>query len=77
MIPVKTETYTSRGDNFELNVYQVQETGEYRIYISKLDNEAGDMYTASHEVVDDAQDIIKELISTAKDHIKRNEHNQF
>ncbi len=82
MRPVKKEIHKAHGTNYELHVYRVDETGEYRIYVSKGSFGLGPVYTASQDVVDDAKtvsdvDIIGGLISTAKHDIDRNEFNDF
>jgi hypothetical protein len=78
MVPVKRVNHTVRNTDYELLVYQVQETGEYRIYVAKGGFGVGDIFTASQEVVRDAKDtpgidIVGGLISTAIDDINRNE----
>ena len=82
MIHVQNEKYSAHGNEYELIVYQVEETGEYRIYIAKNDMGVGDIFTASDEVVNDAKqvqgiNIVEELIKVAKDDIDRNEFNQY
>lgn len=82
MINIKSESHTANGNEYELSVYQVRETGEYRIYISKSGNGVGDIFTASQEDVLDAKhtntpDIIGGLIEIAKDDINRNEFNLY
>ena len=78
MVPVKKVTHKARNTDYELLVYQVEETGEYRIYVAKGGFGVGDIFTASQEVVRNAQstagiDIVEGLISTAIDDINRNE----
>lgn len=78
MVPVKKVSHKARNTDYELVVYQVEETDEYRIYISKSGFGVGDIFTASQEVVRDAKDtagidIVEGLISTAIDDINRNE----
>jgi hypothetical protein len=78
MIPVKKLSHQARNTDYELLVYQVEETGEYRIYVAKGGFGIGDIFTASQEVVQDAKsisgiDIVESLISTAIDDINRNE----
>ncbi|WP_426993067.1 hypothetical protein [Methylomonas sp. CM2] len=82
MVNVKTESHSAHGSTYELKVYQVQENGQYRIYISKSGDGVGDIYTASQEDVLDAKhsstpDLIGELINIAKSDIDRNEFNQY
>jgi len=78
MVPIKKVSHKTRNTDYELLVYQVEETGEYRIYVAKGDFGVGDIFTASQEVVQDAKssagiNIVEELISTAIDDINRNE----
>lgn len=78
MVPVKKLSHKVRNIDYELLVYQVEETGEYRIYVAKGGFGIGDIFTASQEIVHDAKstagiDIVEGLISTAIDDINRNE----
>jgi len=78
MVQVKKVNHKARNTDYELLVYQVEETGEYRIYVAKGGFGVGDIFTASQEVVQDAKstagiDIVEGLISTAIDDINRNE----
>lgn len=78
MVLVKKLNHKARNTNYELLVYQADETGEYRIYIAKGGLGVGDIFTASQEVVQDAKrtagiDIVEGLISSAIDDINRNE----
>lgn len=78
MVPVKKVSHKARNTDYELLVYQVEETGEYRIYVAKGSVGVGDIFTASQEVVQNAKstagiDIVEGLISTAIDDINRNE----
>ena len=75
MVPRKKVTHKAHGADYELLVYQVQETGELRIYVAKDGFGVGDIFTASQEVVEDATglDIVEALLATAKDDINRNE----
>jgi len=82
MVNVKTDTHSAHGNDYELNVFQVQETGQYRIHITKSGNAVGDIFTANQEDVLDAKhttipDLVGELISIAKDDIDRNEFNLY
>lgn len=82
MINVKNETHSAHGNTYELSVYQVQENGQYRIYISKSGDTVGDIFTASQEELLDAtqiqkSDLIEELITIAKNDIDRNEFSQY
>lgn len=80
---LEKQLHHKAGDtDFELLVYQVEETGEYRIYVAKGGFGVGDIFTASQEVVQDAKimagsDIIEGLISTAIDDINRNESGRY
>jgi hypothetical protein len=81
MIHIKNGKHSARNVDYELLIYQVEETGEYRIYIAKNGMGVGDIYTASDEVVKDAkhvhgEDIVEQLINIAKSDIDRNEFNQ-
>jgi len=78
MVPIKKETYSVHGNKYELLIYQVVETGEYRIYVAKNGFGVGDVFTASQEIVSDAKkasgrDLVEGLISIAKSDIDRNE----
>ena len=78
MVPVKKVSHKARNTDYELLVYQVQETGEYRIYVAKGGFGVGDIFTASQEVVQNAKstaeiDIVEGLIATAIDDINKNE----
>lgn len=78
MVQVKKVGHRVRNTDYELLVYQVEETGEYRIYVAKGGFGVGDIFTASQEVVQDAISIsgvgvVESLISTAIDDINRNE----
>lgn len=78
MVPVKKVSHNARSTEYELLVYQVEETDEYRIYVAKGGFGVGDIFTASQQVVHDAKstagiDIVEGLISTAIDDINRNE----
>ena len=81
MILVRTETHRARAATFELLVYTVRETGEYRIYVARGGFGVGDVFTASQEIVSDATvgdtDIVAELVAIAKDDIDRNESGQY
>ena len=79
---IKTENYSARNTEYELNVYLVNETGEHKIYISKSGNSAGDIFSASGEVIKDAKlidglDIVEKLITIAKQDIETNEFEQY
>lgn len=79
---IKKDTHQAHRNMYELLVYQVNETNEYRIYISKAGDGVGDIYTATQEIVSDAEKIsganmVEELISIAKDDIVRNEHGYY
>jgi hypothetical protein len=81
-IPVTKENFEANGNQYELAVYQVQETGDYDLYISKDGNGVGNKFSASEEIVSDAmadqgKDIVQELIKIAKKDIERNEFNQY
>lgn len=82
MVPVKKVSHKARSTDYELLVYQVEETGEYRIYVAKGGFGVGDIFTASQEVVRDAKcaagvNIVEELISAAIDDINRNEFGRY
>ena len=79
---VTKESYAVRGTTFELLVYHVIETHEYRIFVAKNGFSAGDIFCATQEVISDAAgqnaaDIVAELIALAKDDITRNEFKQY
>lgn len=68
--------------NYELLVYQVAETNEYRIYVSREGFGVGDIYTSSQNVVAAAkhlsgEDLIAKLIAVAKDDIDRNDFGTY
>lgn len=74
----KMDVHSAHGKQYELQVYFVEETSEYRIYISKENDGVGDVFSATYEVVKDAKNtnslnIIDDLIEVAKDDINRNE----
>lgn len=78
MILIKKLKHNTRNTNYEILVYQIRETGEYQIYITKDSLGVGDIFTAHQEIVQDATsiagvDIIEWLISSAIDDINRNE----
>lgn len=82
LIQVKKISHKARNTDYELLVYQVEETGEYRIYVVKGGFGVGDIFMASQEVVQDAKgasgiDIIDGLISIAIDDINRNEFGHY
>lgn len=78
MQQVRKENHHAHGTDYELLIFRVQETGEYRIYVAKGGFGVGDIFTASQDVVGDAKlqdgtDVVEELIEIAKDDINRNE----
>jgi hypothetical protein len=78
MVPVKKETHSAHGNKYELFIYRVEETGEYRIYVAKNGFGVGDVFEASQEIVSYAKkvsgaDLVEELIVVAKSDIDRNE----
>lgn len=78
MVQVKKVGHKARNADYELLVYQVEETGEYRIYVAKSGFGVGDIFTASQEVAQDAisisgVDVVESLIAKAIDDINRNE----
>ncbi len=75
MVPVKTERHRARDTDYEIFVFQVEETGEYRTFISKGAFGAGDIFTAGKGSTGD--DITGELIKRAKDAIDRNEGGEY
>jgi hypothetical protein len=82
MRPVKKHLHSAHGNEYELQVYFVEETSEYRIYISKENNGVGDYFSATDEIVRDAKitqsvNIIDGLIDIAKDDINRNEYGLY
>lgn len=82
MVTVKKVSHKARNTDYEILIYQVKETGEYRIYIAKGGFDASDIFTASQEVVRDGKsatgiDIVEELISIAIDDINRNEYGVY
>ena len=80
---VKKDCHNVRNTNYELLVYQVEETNEYRIYVSKDGfGGVGSIFTTSKEFVQDAQnqsktDLVAELISIAKNDIDKNEFGNY
>jgi hypothetical protein len=79
---IKKITHTARDTNYELNVYQVQETGEYSIYISKDGFGVGNIFVVSQEVAQDAvhtnnTDVVAILIENAISDIDRNAFNFY
>ena len=82
MVPVKTLNHQARGADYELLVYQVVETGEYRIYIAKGGVGVGELFAADENVIADAKatggpDVLEELVRIAKSDIDCNEFNQY
>ncbi len=78
MVLVKKVSHKARNTDYELLVYRVEETGEYRIYVAKGGFGIGDIFTASQDVVRDAKntagiDVVEGLISTAINDINGNE----
>ena len=78
MVQVKKVSHKARNTHYELLVYQVEETGEYRIFVTKDGFGVGDIFTASQDVVRDVKsttgvDMIEGLIATAIEDINRNE----
>lgn len=78
MVPVSKQAHRARDTEYEMLVYRVEETGEYRIFISKGGFGVGDVFVASQDVVTDSQqtgrdDVVAELIRIARDDIDRNE----
>ena len=78
MIFLKKISHIARDASYEIFVYQVEETGECRIYVAKGGFGVGDIFTASHDVIQDAKlmsgdDMVEQLIATAIDDINRNE----
>lgn len=75
---IKNHPHVARGASYELLVYQIEETSEYRIFIAKGGLGVGDVFTASQDVVQDAAkvssvDVIDSLLKIAIDDIERNE----
>lgn len=82
MNPVKKLTHCVRNTDYELLIFRVVETGEYRIYIAKGQFGVGELYLADAHVVADAKlsggpDILEELIKIARSDIDRNEFGQY
>lgn len=79
---VASEAYEINGKKYELTVYQVQETGDYDLYVSRNGEGVGNKFSASCEIASDlkivqGKDAIQTLITIAKDDIKRNEYNEY
>ena len=51
MVLVRKEHHTAHGDDYELLVYRVQESGECQIYVAKGGFGIGDIFTASQEAI--------------------------
>ncbi len=81
MMQVKHERHTAHGNNYELLVYQVRESEEYRIYVAKDGFGVGDIFTATQETILDADrigiDVVGNLLTIAKDDIDRNECGRY
>jgi hypothetical protein len=82
MVPVKKLQHSARGTQYELLVYQVAETGEHRIFVSKGGFGVGDVFTASQTAVADAMstqrtDLVDGPIKTAIDDIDRNDFGKY
>ena len=82
MVFIRKETHKARGKDYELFVYQVRETGEYRVYVAEGGLGLGDIYVVARDVADDAKrekgvDLVMELLQIARDDIDRNAFDQF
>jgi pyridoxal/pyridoxine/pyridoxamine kinase len=74
----KMDVHSAHGNKYKLQVYLVEETSEYRIYISKENDGVGDIFSAKYEAALSAKktnslNIIDVLIEVSKDDINRNE----
>jgi len=81
MDPIRTEVHATHQAKYELAVYRVVETGEYRVYISKGGQGFGLLASASAEVVSDGRasgvDIVETLVQAARNEIDRNEWGKY
>jgi hypothetical protein len=81
MDSVRTEVHATHQAKYELAVYRIVETGEYRVYISKGDQGLGLLASASAEIVSDGRtggvDIVEALVQAARDEIDRNEWGKY
>jgi len=82
MVLVKKQRYRSRNTDYDLFVYQAEETGEYRIYVAKEGFGVGDIFMATQEMIQDTKatydtDFVDALIATAKNAIDRNEFGEY
>lgn len=81
MDSVRTEVHAAYQAKYELTVYRVVETGEYRVYISKGGQGLGLLASASVEIVSDGReggmDIVEALVQAARDEIDRNEWGKY
>lgn len=78
---VRTEVHVAHQTKYELAVYRVVQTGEYRVYISKVGQGLGLLASASAEVVSDGRaggvDIVEVLVQAARDEIDRNDCGKY
>lgn len=82
MSPIRSEIFSANGSEYELLLFRVEETGDYRLFVSKGGFGVGPSFTAKDEVVNDARmqsalDIADVLMSQAKDDIARNEFSEY
>ncbi len=78
MRPVRKLDHKVRNTNYELFVYQIEQTSECRVFVSKGGDGVGDVFTAYPEIYRDAKSsagigLVEELISAAIEDINRNE----
>lgn len=74
---VARQQHRARESGYELLVYRVQESDEYRIYVAKDGFGVGDIFTASQSMVGPnakgCEETVQKLIDIAKSAIDRNE----
>jgi len=74
---LKSESYSSRGNEYELTVYKSQDSGEILINISKEDKEKETLWSMKDlEIstdVKDEEELIGKCLSIAKSAIRENE----
>jgi len=82
MTPVRSEKFTVNGTDYDLMLFLVRESGDYRLFVSKGGFGVGPSFTAKDDVVRDAMafgglKIVDTLIRQAKDDISRNEFGEY
>ncbi len=80
---VRQDSHIVRGTEFELLVFQIEETREYEINISKCGMKIGDYLSVSQELIDDSKSdnapdfSIERLLEIAKGEIDQNQFGKY